>query len=798
VRAAAAPSDDEEEEEEEEEEEDSDDDDDDEGANPRPAKRRLMDSDEESGDDDDDDDDNDDGAAFAARRAPPRRDGDDSDDDSDGSSFDGGDIEKAQAKLNVMNAAARQHAEEQVKRNLARGAPADADSDEEGNAVERFALPSRDDLEAERAGPPNLPAIHRRLQETVAVLTDFRARRNPYRSRAEYVDVLAQDCADYYGYNRELVDIFMGLFSPAEALAFLEANEQQRPVVIRVNTLKTRRRELAQALVNRGVRLDPVGAWSKVGLKVYESPVPIGATPEYLAGHYMLQAAASFVPVMALDPQPGERVLDMCAAPGGKTSYIAQLMENKGVLVANDVRRDRLTPLYANLSRLGVTCVVVSCMDGRKVPGAAKGYDRILLDAPCTGLGVIARDPSIKTQKGRDDVVRQSHLQKQLILAAVDALDCHSPCGGVLVYSTCSVSVEENEAVVNYVLRKRHVKLVPLFDAAANQEDVGRPGLTAHDHGTFHPSLSLSRRFYPHEHNMDGFFVAKLRKLSNAIPAGADAVDKEEGEGADGDGDGDVDMGEGGLTPAPAAAARRRDKKAGRRGGNDDDDEEEGSGAGGKAASAVRVVSKSTLAPGAATLKRRAVVKPAAAGKKAQAPVLRAAAKPAAAGAAGAPGKPVASKSGGAKGAAGAAAPAAVAAAAAPATNDAASSAAAGKKRKRLPAEAATPAERAMVAQAAATTAGGKAAAPSPAAGNGAGKPKGKKGAAQQAAAPAQEAGSGDEGPDTGAGVVSFLKPGENPFRKKRKAGRRVQEAKSAKSGGGKPAVPGAAKTATG
>lgn len=105
----------------------------------------------------------------------------------------------------------------------------------------------------------------------------------------------------------------------------------------------------------------------QVGLKVYESTVPLGATPEYLAGHYMLQAASSFIPVMALDPQPGERVLDMAAAPGGKTTHIAQLMQNKGVVVANDVKKERLPALIGNLARMGVTCAAVSCVDGRKV-----------------------------------------------------------------------------------------------------------------------------------------------------------------------------------------------------------------------------------------------------------------------------------------------------------------------------------------------------------------------------------------------------------------------------------------------
>jgi ribosomal RNA methyltransferase Nop2 len=99
---------------------------------------------------------------------------------------------------------------------------------------------------------------------------------------------------------------------------------------------------------------------------------------------------------MTLAPQPNERVLDMSAAPGGKTSYIAQLMKNTGVLVANDIKKERLKSLNANMHRLGVTNCVVSCQDGRKLPAMFKKFDRCLLDAPCTGLGVIARDPQIK------------------------------------------------------------------------------------------------------------------------------------------------------------------------------------------------------------------------------------------------------------------------------------------------------------------------------------------------------------------------------------------------------------------
>jgi ribosomal RNA methyltransferase Nop2 len=167
---------------------------------------------------------------------------------------------------------------------------------------------------------------------------------------------------------------------------------------------------LAKNLIQRGVNLDPVAEWSKVGLKIYESQVPIGATPEYLAGHYILQSASSFLPVIALAPQPGEKILGLAAAPGGKTSYIAQLMKNTGVLIANDLKKERLKSLNANLHRLGVQNAIVINFDGRKIPSIFTKFDRCLLDAPCSGLGVISRDPSIKVSRTREDVKKLSHL----------------------------------------------------------------------------------------------------------------------------------------------------------------------------------------------------------------------------------------------------------------------------------------------------------------------------------------------------------------------------------------------------
>ncbi|KAI8096472.1 NOL1/NOP2/sun family-domain-containing protein [Halteromyces radiatus] len=381
-------------------------------------------------------------------------------------------------------------------------------ADQEG---ERYQLPEgeEDELLA------NITSVSERIKEVVNVLNDFKNLRDPSKSRQDYVDRLLKDIAHYYGYSEFLCEMLFNLFPVSEAIEFFEANEVPRPVTIRANTLRTRRRDLAQALINRGVNLDPIGKWSKVGLQIFDSNVPIGATPEYLAGHYMLQAASSFLPVMALAPQPNERVLDMASAPGGKTTYIAALQKNTGMVFANDASKDRLKSLIANIHRMGVKNAVVCNYDGREFPKVIGGFDRVLLDAPCSGTGVISKDQSVKLNKTERDFIEIPRLQKELILSAIDSVDAKSKTGGYIVYSTCSVTVEENEAVVDYALRKRpNIKLVP------TSLDFGREGFVSYRGKSFHPSLKMTRRFYPHVHNMDGFYVAKFKKLSNKFDDG--------------------------------------------------------------------------------------------------------------------------------------------------------------------------------------------------------------------------------------------------------------------------------------
>ncbi|KOC67733.1 Putative ribosomal RNA methyltransferase NOP2 [Habropoda laboriosa] len=379
-----------------------------------------------------------------------------------------------------------------------------------------FTFPTEEELAADT----NLKDIQQRIKDVVMVLSDFKRLRDINRSRSEYMDLLRRDLCIYYSYNTFLMQKLMQIFPLDELLEFLEASEVQRPMTIRTNTLKTRRRDLAEALINRGVNLDPIGKWTKVGLVVYSSQVPMGATPEYLAGHYILQGASSFLPVMALDPKEKERILDMCAAPGGKSSHIAALMKNTGVLFSNDVNEERIKAVVGNFHRLGIVNSVICTYDGRKVPSIIKGFDRVLLDAPCTGTGVVSKDPSVKTNKDEINIQRCCTLQRELLLAAIDCANARSESGGIVVYSTCSILPEENEWVIDYALKKRDVKLMP------TGLEFGAEGFTSYRQHRFHPSLKLTKRFYPHVHNMDGFFVAKLKKFSNIVHKKKDAKEE--------------------------------------------------------------------------------------------------------------------------------------------------------------------------------------------------------------------------------------------------------------------------------
>jgi len=216
-----------------------------------------------------------------------------------------------------------------------------------------------------------------------------------------------------------------------------------------------------------------------------------------------VQEAASMIPPVVLDPQKGEKVLDMCASPGSKASQICQMMENKGILVANDYKGIRLAPLGINMQRIGAVNTALTVMHGQWFKGME--FDRILVDAPCSGTGTIRK--SFKTLQiwNPNMITKLATTQKGLLKVAFSNLKKN----GVLVYSTCSVEPEENEGVVSWLLTQ--------FDNASIEDidlDIKKGDPVLEFNGEkYHKDVSKCLRLWPQDNDTEGFFICKIRKV---------------------------------------------------------------------------------------------------------------------------------------------------------------------------------------------------------------------------------------------------------------------------------------------
>ncbi len=268
---------------------------------------------------------------------------------------------------------------------------------------------------------------------------------------------------------------------------------------LRVNTLKIDESTLASRLNKRGVRLEKIPFLP--GAYWYESDFSLASTNEYLQGYYYLQEAASQTTARVLDPCPGELVLDMSAAPGGKTTQLAALMQNKGLILAVDSNVLRLDSLANNLERLGVKIVVAHKKDARYIDDFNVLFDKLLLDAPCSGN--FADDDTWFESRFIQGVEHSAEKQKELLSAAVKVLKK----GGVMVYSTCTLEPEENELNIHWLLEK-YPDLV-LEDTGL---EIGSAGLTDIFGEKLNPDIRKCRRFWPHETGTQGFFIARIKR----------------------------------------------------------------------------------------------------------------------------------------------------------------------------------------------------------------------------------------------------------------------------------------------
>ena len=272
---------------------------------------------------------------------------------------------------------------------------------------------------------------------------------------------------------------------------------------IRINTLVTTVKETKKSIEEKGWKLEPV-PWCKEGFWIsHPDRRDVGNLLEYYIGKIYVQEAASMIPPLVLQPKPGDIVLDLCAAPGSKTTQMAAMMKNEGLIVGNDYKGQRLQSLGINIQRSGITNTIITLQHGKRFHGF--NFDKILVDAPCSGTGTIRK--SLKTVNiwNPGMITKLARQQSELLHNAFENLKK----GGELVYSTCSVEPEENEGVIHRFLEAYpnakvvKVKLPGLKVA---------PVITEFSGVKYNKQVKKTLRIWPQDNDTEGFFVAKIKK----------------------------------------------------------------------------------------------------------------------------------------------------------------------------------------------------------------------------------------------------------------------------------------------
>lgn len=269
---------------------------------------------------------------------------------------------------------------------------------------------------------------------------------------------------------------------------------------IRVNTLAMPENSIVSRLKSLGVELSKIH-YTKFGYFIDKSRFSVGAIAESLLGYYFLQGSASQIPVEILDLKPNELVLDCCASPGGKTTQLAQFMDNKGTIIALEKQKHRIPALLNNLERMHCHNTIAFHMDALKAERLNLEFDKILLDAPCSGN--FASEPNwFEMHRNFNTISNRAVLQRDLLSAVLKVLKKD----GILVYSTCSLEPEEDELNMQWLLDNNKVKLEKI-------NSIGDPGITNVFGRKLNPQIANCRRLWPHKTGTDGFFIAKVRKL---------------------------------------------------------------------------------------------------------------------------------------------------------------------------------------------------------------------------------------------------------------------------------------------
>lgn len=276
-------------------------------------------------------------------------------------------------------------------------------------------------------------------------------------------------------------------------------NAIQLKDTLRINTLKIDEKEAISRLKEHKVKLTKI-PYTDNGY-FYDSKFSLASTTEYLNGYIYIQESASQLPAKVLDPKPGEIILDMCASPGSKTTQIAAMMNNKGTIIAVDNDSRRLLSLRNNLERCGVENTMLYKKDARFIMDFKMEFDKVLLDAPCSGNYVV--EEKFFQTKNIPGIMERARMQKELLRAAVKVLKKD----GILVYSTCSLEPEEDEMNIDWLLTK-----YPAMKLEDTGLEIGEPGLIKVFGKKLNSEIKKTCRFWPEKTGTEGFYIAKLRK----------------------------------------------------------------------------------------------------------------------------------------------------------------------------------------------------------------------------------------------------------------------------------------------
>jgi 16S rRNA (cytosine967-C5)-methyltransferase len=331
-------------------------------------------------------------------------------------------------------------------------------------------------------------AILRNISRAIEAGSDELKLPDPEKNQIEYLCIK-------YSHPKWMVEKWLERFGFDFTEDLLNCNNRIPDFSVRVNTQKISRDELIETFGNEGIEAVP-GKYVEESL-VIKNPLPVSRLETFKQGYFQIQDESSMLAAKILDPQPGEVIMDLCSAPGGKATHIAELMENKGTVLARDIHEHKINIINSAAKRLSLNIIETEVFDAAVLDERYVGKaDRVLVDAPCTGFGIIRRKPDIKWSRNDGDISAISSIQKNILATASKYL---KP-GGTLVYSTCTIEPEENEQVV-----KEFLKFNKNFYSAGISQYLPK--------GMLKPDAEDGYiQMYPNIDGIDGFFIAKIMR----------------------------------------------------------------------------------------------------------------------------------------------------------------------------------------------------------------------------------------------------------------------------------------------